>query len=121
MDTVITIVGIVFIALGIFLVVKPVVLKRMWKFFIKGKRLYLAGLLRFTLAVIFLIGAGECKNTPLIIVFGIIFLISGLLIFMIRLEKLKSIIGWWQNRSIAFLRIPALILLAIGIIIVCSA
>ena len=121
MNTVITIIGIVFIVLGIFLVVKPVIMKQMWKFFIKGKRMYLAGLLRFVLAVIFLIGARECDITWLIVVFGIIFLVSGLLVFMTKLEKIKSIITWWQNKSNAFLRIPAVVVLAIGIVIVYSA
>jgi len=83
--------------------------------------MYFAGLIRLVLAIIFLLAARECDITPVIVFFGILFLISGLLIFVIGLEKVKSIINWYQEQSILVLRLLALVALAIGVVIIYSA
>ena len=121
MDIIIKIIGIVFIAIAIVLLLKPTVMNQLMEFFKKGKRIYFAGLVRLALAVIFLLGARECDITWVIVVFGILFLISGLLIFMLGPEKCKSMIDWFQKQSALFLRVMAIITLAIGAIIVYSA
>jgi len=91
------------------------------EFFKKGRRLYFAGLIRFALAVILLVAARECKNFWVIFGFGILFIISGLLIFVIPLEKLKAYIGWWQKQSPILLRAVSLIALGIGAVIIIFA
>ena len=121
MDIVVKIVGIVFILIAIVYLLKPDVLKRMMEFFKHGKRMYFAGLMRFALAVIFLLGARECDITWVIVVFGILFLISGLLVFTIGLEKLKSMIDWYLKQSALLLRVVAAIALALGAVIVYAA
>ena len=121
MDSIITTIGIVIGAWGAVCLIKPDVLKRMMEFFKQDKRLYLAGLIRFGLAIVFLLGARECDITWVITTFGIVFLISGLLIFTLGLEKVKSIVDWWQKQSVLLLRVLAIIVLAIGAIIIYSA
>lgn len=121
MDTVVRIVGIVFVLIGILYLLKPGVLKRLMEFFKQGKRIYFAGLIRFALAIILLLAARECKDFWVIFLFGVLFLISGLLIFVIPLEKLKSYIGWWQKQSLVLLRVLSLIALAIGAVIIIFA
>ena len=121
MDVVIKIVGIVFILVGIVYLLKPDVMKRLIEFFKKGKRIYLAGLIRLALAVIFLLGARECDITWVIVVFGVLFLISGLLIFMLGPEKLRTIFDWFQKQSLLVFRVIALIALALGAVIIYSA
>jgi uncharacterized protein YjeT (DUF2065 family) len=118
---VIKIIGIVCVLLGIVYIVKPNVMKYLMQFFKQGKRLYFAGLIRFALAIIFLLGARKCGVPRVIVALGILFIISGLLIFMVRLEKLKSMIDWYQNQSLVLLRFIALIGLALGAIIIYSA
>jgi len=122
MDTVITtvikIVGIVILIAAIVYLLKPDVMKWLLEFFKKGKRIYFAGLIRLVLAVVFLLGARECDITWVIAAFGILFLISGLSIFMLGLEKLKAILDWYQKKSALFLRVIALIALAIGAAII---
>ena len=78
MDIVIKIVGIAIVFIAIVYLLKPDVLKRLMEFFKQGKRLYFAGLIRFALAIVFLLGARECDITWVIVVFGILFLISYL-------------------------------------------
>ncbi len=121
MDTVIKIVGMVFVVMAVVCLLKPDVMKRIMDFFKKGKRIYFAGLVRLVLAVVFLLSARECRQFWVIFAFGILFLISGLLIFMIGAEKLRPMFGWFQNKSAAFLRVMAAIVLAVGAVIIYSA
>jgi hypothetical protein len=121
MDIGIKSLGIVFAVIGIVFLLRPDVMKWLMEFFKKGKRIYLAGLLRFVLGVIFLLGARDCVSKPIIAALGILFLISALLIFTLRLEKLKSMIDWYQKRTLLLLRVMAIITLAIGAIIIYSA
>ena len=121
MDIVVKIVGIVFVFIGIVYLLKPGVLKSFMEFFKKGKRIYFVGLIRFVLAVIFLLAANQCERTWVIIVFGILFMISGLLVFTLGAKRLKSMLDWWQRQSFLLLRLMALITLAVGAAIVFSA
>ena len=121
MDIVIKTLGIVFVLIGIVYLLRPDIMKWLMEFFKQGKRIYFAGLIRFALAVVFLLGARECKRFWVIFAFGILFIISGLLVFIIPLEKIKAYIGWWQKKPPLLLRLMALIALAIGAIIIYSA
>jgi hypothetical protein len=121
MDIVVKIIGIVFIFMAIVYFLKPDIMKRLMEFFKWGKRMYIAGLIRFVLAIVFLLGARECDVTWVIVTFGILFLIGGLLIFVLGLEKVKSYIGWWQKQSVLLLRVIALITLAVGAVIIYAA
>ena len=121
MDIVIQSLGILFALVGIVYLLRPDIMKWLMEFFKQGKRIYFAGVIRFALAVVFLVGARECKHFWVIFVFGILFIISGLLVFIIPLEKIKAYIGWWQKKSPLLLRLMALIALAIGAVIIYSA
>jgi uncharacterized protein YjeT (DUF2065 family) len=121
MDIVIQSLGIVFALAGIVYLLRSDVMKWLMEFFKKGKRIYFAGLIRFALAVVFLVAARECRHPWVIFAFGILFIISGLLIFILGLEKLKSIIDWYQKQSVLLLRVVAVIALAIGAVIIYSA
>jgi hypothetical protein len=114
-------IGIIIALFAILYMAKPSVMISVLEFFKKGKRLYLAGILRFVLAIIFLLGANRCHYPVVIAVFGIMFIIGGLLIFVMKLEKLKSILDWWQKQSIVLLRVLAIITFTIGAVIVYSA
>ncbi len=121
MDIVIQSLGIVFALAGIVYLLRPDVMKWLMEFFKQGKRIYFAGLIRFALAIVFLVGVRECKRFWVIFAFGILFIISGLMVFIIQLEKIKAYIGWWQKKSPLLLRLMALIALAIGAVIIYSA
>jgi hypothetical protein len=121
MDIVVKIVGIVIVFLGVLFLLRPDITKKIFDFFGRGRRIYIAGVARLVLAVVFLLAARECDITWVIAVFGILFLISGLSIFMIGAEKLKSMLSWFRNKSPLFIRAMALAVLAIGAVIIYSA
>ena len=113
--------GIVFALIGIVYLLRPDIIKRLMEFFKKGNRIYFAGLIRFVLAVVFLVGARECRYSWVIFIFGILFLLSGLLIFMLGPEKIRRLLDWYQEQPTLIFRIIALIVIAVGIVIVFSA
>jgi uncharacterized protein YjeT (DUF2065 family) len=122
MDKVILCLGIVILLLGIVYLIRPDVIRWLLGFFKQGKRLYVIALVRFALAVVFLLGARECGSTWwVILIFGVLFLISGLLIVGLGPKKVKSMLDWWEKQSSVLLRILALVTIAVGGVIVYSA
>ena len=121
MGIVIQSLGIFFCIIGIVYLLRPDVMKWLLEFFKKGKRIYFAGLARFVLGVIFLLGATDCDNIWIIRAFGILFLIGALLIFWLQPEKIRRILDWYQKQSVLFLRVFAVIVLALGAVIIFSA
>ena len=115
------IIGIVFVFIAVVYLLRPDILKYLMEFFKKGRRIYFAGLLRFVLAVVFLLAANDCRIPWVIITFGILFIISGLLVFTLGLEKLKAMINWCQKQPALILRFIAIIALAIGAVIIYCA
>ncbi|MFC1677396.1 DUF2065 family protein [Planctomycetota bacterium] len=117
MNLAIKIIGGCIAFMGILYLIKPDIMKKVIEFFKKGKRVYLAAILRFALAITFLVGATQCRIPWGIIAFGIVFIISGLLIFMLRAEKIKGILDWYSKQPNLILRFLGLIVSAIGLLI----
>ena len=113
--------GILFVLMGIAYLLRPDIIKKLMGFFKKGIRIYFAGLLRFALAVVFLVAARECRYPWIIFASGLIFLIGGLLIFMLGPEKIRRILDWYEQQPALIFRVIALIVLAFGAIIIFSA
>ena len=121
MNIVIQSLGILFCIIGIVYFLKPNVMKWLMEFFKQGKRIYFSGLIRFALAIVFFVGARECKHPWVIFAFGILFIIGGLLVFALGPEKIRRILDWYQKQPVLILRVIAVIALAVGLIIIFSA
>jgi uncharacterized protein YjeT (DUF2065 family) len=90
-------------------------------FFKKGKRIYIPGLIRFVLAVVFFVAARECRYFWIIFASGIIFLTGGLLIFLLGPEKIRRILDWYEEQPTVIFRVIALVVLVFGMVIIFSA
>jgi uncharacterized protein YjeT (DUF2065 family) len=121
MNLVVKIIGIVFVFITIVYFLKPDIMKSLMEFFKQGRRIYFAALLRLVLAVVFLLAAGQCRYFWVIFAFGVLFIISGLLIFILGSERVKSYINWWQKQPLVLLRVMALIGLGLGALIIYSS
>jgi uncharacterized protein YjeT (DUF2065 family) len=121
MKIVIQSLGIIFILIAVLYQLKPNTMKSMIEFVKQGRRLYFAGLIRLVLAIVFLVGARECDVPWVMIALGVLLMMSGLLIFALGLEKIKSMINWLQKQPILILRVLALIALAVGAIVIYCA
>jgi uncharacterized protein YjeT (DUF2065 family) len=114
-------IGMLIALMGIVYLLRPDIIKKLMKFFGKGKRIYFSGILRLALSVVFLVGARECRYFTIILASGIIFLVGGLLIFLLGPEKIRKILDWYQEQPALIFRIIAVIVLVFGVIIILSA
>ena len=76
MDMVIKIIGIVLALLALGCLIKPDLLRGSMRFFGRGSRVYAIAMMRFALAVVFLVAARECRNEWVILAFGILFFVA---------------------------------------------
>jgi len=113
--------GILFTLIGIAYLLRPDIIKKLMEFFKKGGRVYIAALVRFALAVVFFVGARECRYSWVIFIFGILFLLSGLLIFILGPDKIRRMLDWYGKQPTLIFRIIALIVIAVGVVVVFSA
>jgi hypothetical protein len=121
MKTFIFIVGLIILLFGAAILIKPLFTKKLFHFIAKGKRIYLVGILRIILGVLFLIGALSCDYYGIIIFFGILFCVSGLTIFIMKFERLKAIMNWFDQKPVSFMRLMAILAMLIGAIITYAA
>jgi uncharacterized protein YjeT (DUF2065 family) len=121
MQILIKIVGLLIVLEGILFLFKPEFLKSLAEFFIRGKRAYIAAGVRIFLGIVFLLAASQCRIVWVVIALGLLFLLSGIIMLTIKLDKLKAMISWWRQKSAGFLRVMALLIAAVGIVILYSA
>ena len=120
-ETVIRILGTIFIVIGAINLIKPQLFRHILRFYRKGKRHYLAACLRFILAAVFLIAARHCRIPIVIIILGLLFIISGLLILSLGLKRIKAILEWYDTQPLGIFQAIAFIVLIMGLIVVYSA
>ena len=111
-------IGVVCILVGVLIMARPEMLRRLTGFFGQGKRMYLAGVLRIGLAVVFLLGARECDESRVIAALGILLLVSGLTIFMLGATRLRGMLGWFERQPLLVLRGAGLLVLGFGAVVI---
>ena len=121
MAILVRIIGIILVLTAVIYFVKPAIMRRLLGFFKYGNRIYIAGVIRLALAIIFLLAARECDLTWIIVIFGILFLLGGLLIFTLGNKRITPILEWYEKQTDLLLRILVLIVLAIGALIIYAA
>jgi uncharacterized membrane protein len=121
MDTVIKIIGIGIVILGVAYFAEPGIMKRLMAFFKQGERIYLAGVLRLVLGIVFLISARECAIRWVIIMLSIIFITGSSVIFMLGPAKFQGMISWAERQPSWILRIMAAVTAVVGGIIIYAA
>ena len=121
MDIVIKSLGIVFVIIGFVFLLRPDIMKLLIAFMKRGKRIYFAALLRFVLAVVFLLGAGDCGQKWIIAGLGILFLLGGLLILILGPEKTRGILNWYEGQSLVLFRVVAVVPMIIGAVVIYAA
>jgi hypothetical protein len=120
MDIAIKSFGIIITLVGVAYLLRPGLIKRLMNFFKKGQRIYLPGLLRLALAVVFFLGARECRYPWVIFACGIIFLSGALLIFTLGPQKIRLILDCYEGQPDLVFRVIALMVIIFGSIIIYS-
>jgi uncharacterized protein YjeT (DUF2065 family) len=121
MDFAAKVVGIVLICMGLLLLLRPGAARTLTGFFVKDSRLYISGGVRLAVAVLFLLAATKCAHPWIIGIFGVVFLLGGMVIFLAGPAKLRPMLTWLMARSLVWSRIIGIIVMALGGIIVYAA
>ena len=115
---VIFIIGFLIVAEGLLFLLRPALLGPVVRFFNRTFWMYTLSIVRIVLAVIFLLGATQCRVTIVIAGFGIVLLISGFAGLIVKHQMYNSILQWLQERNLTAVRFVAAVVVLIGAVIV---
>ena len=118
---VVRVVGVLIVGMGVAFLLRPKLYKQYVAFWQQGKRLCLGAILSLLIGVILLLAATQCRLVGVILALGILSLVKGIILFTPGREKMKSMLKWWQGRSLLVLRLMALIAIAFGALLIYSA
>lgn len=121
MQIVIKSLGMVLALIAIVYMLRPDIAKRLVAFFQKGGRIYIDGIVNLILAIVFFIGARECRFPIVIFICGAVFMAEGLLIFSFGPKKTSPILEWSREQSEQLFQFMGLILGVIGVATFMSA
>lgn len=110
--------GLLMVAMGAVYLVKPVVMKKLMRFWTTGNRLYLGGFLALLIGIIFIFTAPRCELTWYVVIMGIIALAKGIFSFVLGKKRVHAIIDKWTHSSVSTLRLLAVIVLILGALLV---
>ena len=111
------------VGFGIALLIKPLLLNQHCSYMIKGKRLYGEGIGKLVGGIIFLMAAPQAKTSWFVALFGLAGLAKGIsiiLLFMFKPEIIKSMYKWWTNKSEAFFRMVAMVIIVLSLVLLAS-
>jgi hypothetical protein len=111
-------IGLIMAVMGVAIIAIPGKAAKVVPFFKHGKRIYWVGICRLICATIFLLAASQCRWPAVIAIIGIIALVSGVLIFALKLKVLRSILDWFPGQSAKVLRIIGGVVVIIGLLII---
>lgn len=118
---VVRVVGVLIAGVGIIFLLRPKLYRQYMAFWQPGKRLYVGAILAILIGVVFLLAASGCRLVGVILALGILCLVKGVMLFTLGREKIRSLLKWWQARSLLTLRLVALIAIAFGALLIYSA
>ena len=121
MVTLVKSLGIVIVVFGVIYLLNPNIMKAYMAFWKKGKRLYMGAALSLLIGIILLVAASQCVVSWFVALFGILGLIKGIVLFVLKPEKAISMLNWWAERPVAFLRVHALFALVVGMLLIYCA
>ncbi|MBE0537321.1 MAG: hypothetical protein IH624_16780 [Phycisphaerae bacterium] len=121
MEKAILIIGVALVLWGLLIAIRPHTLRTTIHVMEKGLLVYAPAAVRIVLGVVFLLAARDCRVPWLIVAFGIIMFVAGVVMFMIRPGRLRSFLHWWAERSMPTLRILGVTGAAIGGLIAWAA
>ena len=107
--------GVIWLALGVSIVIRPEIIKKMIDFIDGLKlRIYSVGVLRLVLGILLIASSAQSRLYGFVITLGILIVLGGIGCFAIPFEKLTKMIAWYRDRSLAVCRIIGIFILILG-------
>ncbi len=110
-------IGVIITLFGLTVFATPKITEKVFAFFMEGKNLYLAGVIRIVTGVVILLAMSGSLVPTAAFSLGAMLLVSGALIFVIGVEKMKAFIAHYKQMPTLVIRLFGLIAATFGILI----
>src|SRR3989338_8492132 len=110
-------IGTLITALGLAIFASPEFSGKVFHFFKQGKRMYAAGVIRLIVALVLLVTASQSVVPLAAIALGLMFLVSGIVVFAVDIEKMKSFIEHYSQLPALVIRLLGLMAATFGVLI----
>ncbi len=109
-------IGVLITIVGLGIFASPQLTQKIFDFIKEGKRIYYAGVARVIVGLLILICASRSMVPIAAIALGLMFLVSGIVIFAADLEKLKAFIGQYAEMPGLVVRLLGLVAASFGLL-----
>lgn len=110
-------IGFLIAGLGLAIFASPKVTEKIFHFFMQGKNLYYAGVIRVSAGFILLIAASQSVVPLAAIALGVMFLVSGIVVFAADHEKMRDFVTAYSQMPKLVIRLLGLVAASFGILI----
>jgi len=111
-------VGFLIAGFGLVIFASPKVTEKIFHFFMQGKNLYIAGVIRVSVGLVLLVAASQSAVPLAAIALGVMFLVSGIVIFAADEQKLKDFMLAYSQMPSLVIRLLGLMAASFGILII---
>ena len=118
MNIIVLIVGWLILLLGLLGIASPHLLVAAVLNMSSATRFYVTVIVRIVVGIIFLFAARRCRVAWLVYLFGVIILLSGIVLLFLGAGRLDEIINWFAARSDAALRSAYVVDVIIGALLI---
>ena len=118
MNIIVLIVGWLILLLGLLGIASPHSLVDAVVGMSSATRFYVTVIVRIVVGIIFLYAARRCRVAWLVYLFGVIILLSGIVLLFLGAGRLDEIINWFAARSDAGLRSAYIVDVIIGFLLI---
>lgn len=112
--------GVMVVAIGAWILVKPFGFQDFADLFFTPSGLWWAAALRVAFGIALLMAAATSRMPRTLRVLGVVFIVGGLSIPVIGLERMQGIAEWGASQEANVVRVPALFAFAMGWFIIWS-
>lgn len=110
-------IGLGIAGLGFAIFASPDFTQKIFEFFKVGKRIYYAGVLRVAIGLLLLFSVSHSTVPLAVISLGLLFLVSGIVIFAADPEKIKAFIAHYSELPQFIIRMLGLVAACFGLLI----
>ena len=114
-------IGIIYLAAGVILIVRPSLIRSIIDYFKVDKRIYIGGAARLVFGVLLLIATPQASFPWITGIIGVIITIAGIMIFALGVQRIHGVMDKMHAKPDNILRIPPAILAVLGILLIYAA
>lgn len=121
MEYLLKVIGILILIFGVICAVRPKTIRDIIEFAKVGKRAYIGGVLRLIIGALLLITVRSAEIPWIPAFIGALIIVSGVLVITLGMQRVHSILDWFQKLPDSRLRIPPVVAAIIGSLLIYAA